>query len=111
MTLLAFGNGAPDVFSALSAVQNMKNDDVGLVMGALLGIIYTVAIVQLFYHLEFLCILFAFTAVTFGWASQRSLLLYLYHSSSLQILPWQLFRTSHHQINLEIGCPLNNYDL
>lgn len=38
MTLLAFGNGAPDVFSALSAVQNMKNDDVGLVLGALLGI-------------------------------------------------------------------------
>lgn len=38
MTLLAFGNGAPDVFSALSAVQNMKNNDVGLVMGALLGI-------------------------------------------------------------------------
>ena len=38
MTLLAFGNGAPDVFSALSAVQNMKNNDVGLLVGALLGI-------------------------------------------------------------------------
>ena len=38
MTLLAFGNGAPDVFSALSAVVNMKNDDVGLLMGAVLGI-------------------------------------------------------------------------
>lgn len=38
MTLLAFGNGAPDVFSALSAVQNMKNNDVGLLFGALLGI-------------------------------------------------------------------------
>ena len=37
VTLLAFGNGAPDVFSALSAVENMKNDDVGLVLGALLG--------------------------------------------------------------------------
>ena len=37
MTLLAFGNGSPDVFSAISAVQNMKNDDVGLVFGALLG--------------------------------------------------------------------------
>jgi len=38
VTLLAFGNGAPDVFSALSAVQNMKNNDVGLLFGALLGI-------------------------------------------------------------------------
>jgi len=38
VTLLAFGNGAPDVFSALSAVQNMKNNEVGLLMGALLGI-------------------------------------------------------------------------
>ena len=37
VTLLAFGNGAPDVFSAYSGVQNMKNDDVGLVFGALLG--------------------------------------------------------------------------
>jgi len=37
VTLLAFGNGAPDVFSAISAVQNMKNGDVGLVFGALLG--------------------------------------------------------------------------
>ena len=37
VTLLAFGNGAPDVFSASSAVANMKNGDVGLVFGALLG--------------------------------------------------------------------------
>jgi solute carrier family 24 (sodium/potassium/calcium exchanger), member 6 len=37
VTLLAFGNGAPDVFSAISGVENMKNDDVGLVFGALLG--------------------------------------------------------------------------
>jgi len=36
--LLAFGNGAPDVFAALSAVLNMQNNDVGLLMGALLGI-------------------------------------------------------------------------
>ena len=43
MTLLAFGNGAPDVFSALSAVQNMKNNDVGLLLGALLGITIAVA--------------------------------------------------------------------
>lgn len=43
MTLLAFGNGAPDVFAALSAVQNMKNNDVGLLMGALLGISYDAA--------------------------------------------------------------------
>src|SRR5271163_1151477 len=35
--MLAFGNGAPDVFSAISAVENMKNGDVGLVFGALLG--------------------------------------------------------------------------
>jgi len=66
VTLLAFGNGAPDVFSALSAVQNMKNDDVGLVLGALLGIVYMLLLngLQL---LEFLCILFAFSAVTLGW--------------------------------------------
>lgn len=37
VTLLAFGNGAPDVFSAISAVANMKNGDVGMVFGALLG--------------------------------------------------------------------------
>lgn len=37
ITLLAFGNGAPDVFSAISAVKNMKNGDEGLVFGALLG--------------------------------------------------------------------------
>jgi len=40
VTLLAFGNGAPDVFSALSAVQNMQNNDVGLLLGALLGMQY-----------------------------------------------------------------------
>lgn len=33
--MLAFGNGAPDVFSAISAVHNMKDGDV--VFGALLG--------------------------------------------------------------------------
>lgn len=37
VTLLALGNGAPDVFSAMSAVRNMKNNDVGLLFGALLG--------------------------------------------------------------------------
>jgi len=37
VTLLAFGNGAPDVFSAISAVNNMKDGDVGMVFGALLG--------------------------------------------------------------------------
>jgi len=41
VSLLAFGNGAPDVFSALSAVENMKGDDVGLLLGALLGTPYT----------------------------------------------------------------------
>ncbi|ESN94087.1 hypothetical protein HELRODRAFT_186036 [Helobdella robusta] len=37
ITLLAFGNGAPDVFSAIAAVQNMKHGDNSLLFGALLG--------------------------------------------------------------------------
>ena len=55
MTLLAFGNGAPDVFSALSAVQNMKNNDVGLLLGALLGI--TVLLLE-FYTIKLYCELY-----------------------------------------------------
>ncbi|XP_067932432.1 mitochondrial sodium/calcium exchanger protein-like [Watersipora subatra] len=38
VTLLAFGNGAPDIFSAIAAIGNMKNgSDAGLAFGALLG--------------------------------------------------------------------------
>ena len=37
VTLLAFGNGAPDVFSAIAAVENAKMGDIGLALGALLG--------------------------------------------------------------------------
>ncbi|ELU02575.1 hypothetical protein CAPTEDRAFT_98549, partial [Capitella teleta] len=37
VTLLAFGNGAPDVFSAISAVKGSKGGDMGMAFGALLG--------------------------------------------------------------------------
>ena len=37
VTFLAFGNGAPDVFSAIAAVGNSKNGDSGLAFGALFG--------------------------------------------------------------------------
>ncbi|CAC5384113.1 SLC24A6 [Mytilus coruscus] len=37
VTFLAFGNGAPDIFSAIAAVGNAKNGDAGLAFGALLG--------------------------------------------------------------------------
>ena len=37
VTLVAFGNGAPDVFSAFAAIKNAKNGDIGLAIGALLG--------------------------------------------------------------------------
>ena len=37
VTFLAFGNGAPDVFSAIAAITNAKNGDAGLAFGALLG--------------------------------------------------------------------------
>lgn len=37
VTFLAFGNGAPDVFSAIAAIGNSKNGDAGLAFGALLG--------------------------------------------------------------------------
>ena len=37
VTFLAFGNGAPDLFSAISAIGNAKDGDAGLAIGALLG--------------------------------------------------------------------------
>ena len=37
VTFLAFGNGAPDVFSAIAAVGNAKDGDAGLAFGALFG--------------------------------------------------------------------------
>ena len=37
MTFLAFGNGAPDIFSAIAAVGSAKGGDVGLAFGALFG--------------------------------------------------------------------------
>ena len=42
MTLLAFGNGAPDIFSSIAAVGSIKSGgaDTGLAFGALLGMLY-----------------------------------------------------------------------
>jgi solute carrier family 24 (sodium/potassium/calcium exchanger), member 6 len=37
VTFLAFGNGAPDVFSAIAAIGNAKDGDAGLAFGALFG--------------------------------------------------------------------------
>ncbi|XP_070572228.1 mitochondrial sodium/calcium exchanger protein-like isoform X2 [Ptychodera flava] len=37
VTFLAFGNGAPDIFSAIAAITNAKNGDAGLAVGALFG--------------------------------------------------------------------------
>ena len=37
VTFLAFGNGAPDVFSAVAAIGNAKAGDAGLAIGALFG--------------------------------------------------------------------------
>lgn len=37
MTLLAFGNGAPDFFAAIASVGDSKGGEVGLAIGALLG--------------------------------------------------------------------------
>jgi solute carrier family 24 (sodium/potassium/calcium exchanger), member 6 len=37
VTFLAFGNGAPDIFSAIAAVTSAKDGDVGLAFGALFG--------------------------------------------------------------------------
>ena len=37
VTFLAFGNGAPDVFSAIAAITNAKDGDAGLAFGALFG--------------------------------------------------------------------------
>uniref|UniRef100_A0A1I8HWI2 Na_Ca_ex domain-containing protein n=1 Tax=Macrostomum lignano TaxID=282301 RepID=A0A1I8HWI2_9PLAT len=37
VTLLALGNGAPDIFSAISSITTLKDGDAGLAFGALLG--------------------------------------------------------------------------
>lgn len=37
VTFLAFGNGAPDIFSAVAAISASKNGDAGLAIGALFG--------------------------------------------------------------------------
>nr|XP_022342297.1 mitochondrial sodium/calcium exchanger protein-like [Crassostrea virginica] len=37
VTFLAFGNGAPDIFSAIAAISNAKNGQAGLAFGALFG--------------------------------------------------------------------------
>ena len=37
MTFLAFGNGAPDLFSALAAYAKIKAGEAGLQVGGLLG--------------------------------------------------------------------------
>ncbi|XP_066303388.1 mitochondrial sodium/calcium exchanger protein-like isoform X2 [Branchiostoma lanceolatum] len=37
VTFLAFGNGAPDIFSAVAAITNSKGGDAGLAIGALFG--------------------------------------------------------------------------
>lgn len=37
VTLLAFGNGAPDIFSAIAATTSSKADGSGLAIGALCG--------------------------------------------------------------------------
>lgn len=60
VTLMAFGNGAPDVFSAIAAIGNMKDGDAGLAVGALIGagifvttvVAGSVAIVKPFHAME-----------------------------------------------------------
>ncbi|XP_063967742.1 mitochondrial sodium/calcium exchanger protein-like isoform X3 [Lytechinus pictus] len=37
VTLLAFGNGAPDIFSAIAAITNARDGEAGLAIGALFG--------------------------------------------------------------------------
>ena len=37
VTLLALGNGAPDIFAALSSITQLKDGDAGLAFGGLLG--------------------------------------------------------------------------
>ncbi|XP_046544014.1 mitochondrial sodium/calcium exchanger protein-like isoform X6 [Haliotis rubra] len=37
VTFLAFGNGAPDIFSAIAAIGSAKNGDAGMAVGALFG--------------------------------------------------------------------------
>lgn len=37
VTFLAFGNGSPDIFSAIAAIGDAKAGDAGLAIGALFG--------------------------------------------------------------------------
>lgn len=37
VTLLALGNGAPDIFGAYAAITQAKQGDAGLAMGAIFG--------------------------------------------------------------------------
>lgn len=53
MTFLAFGNGAPDIFSAIAAVGNAKGGDVGLAFGALFGNLRKKKIFKLIWKLLF----------------------------------------------------------
>ena len=53
VTLLAFGNGAPDVFSSLAAITNAKHGDVGLAFGALLGLCLTYQHISIEYPLKY----------------------------------------------------------
>jgi sodium/potassium/calcium exchanger 6 len=60
VTFLAFGNGAPDVFSAIAAVGNSKSGDAGLAFGALFGagvfistiIVGTICLISPFYSVQ-----------------------------------------------------------
>ena len=46
VTFLAFGNGAPDIFSAIAAIGDAKAGDAGLAIGALFGesVLYSVCV-------------------------------------------------------------------
>ena len=59
VTFLAFGNGAPDVFSAIAAATNSKDGDAGLVFGALFGagVFVTTVVVGI------ICLVTPFTSV------------------------------------------------
>ena len=37
VTLMAFGNGGPDIFAVIAAFDKMKDGDVGVGMGSIMG--------------------------------------------------------------------------